>query len=226
MRRTDIHQQISEVTEKIQLLNRQLSQSTHLLKAETDLLLVYTRELQQLINQLTPEADTSLFAEKKEVAYTDNTLTETTRGKTHKASIADVEKDQKISDSPAKIASSQQAAAATPHAVSASPIAPSINERFKRNTVELGEKLQAQTGRHLKDFFSRSDRFMFVNELFNKESQHFEETIKLLNDMESWDEAFRFIEQELRNKFNWNKKQDIVDHFQQIVKKRFLKTGS
>lgn len=98
----------------------------------------------------------------------------------------------------------------------------SLNELFSGSKMELADKLfHHTTGKPLKDFISIGDKFMFISELFNKDLMAYENAIKKLNDIHSFEEARQYVEQELHNKFDWSKKQDAVKHFQSILKKKF-----
>jgi hypothetical protein len=219
MQRTEIHLQITEVAEKIIVINRHLSQSSKLLKAESDLMQAYLKELQVLSAQLEktiasstsqPQSDIIINVEKQEVIIPEikpeMQQHEIKRETSVKVTVAEPETE------PVKTATVKQKETLT---------SKSLNERFTNKSVSLSEKLQSHSGRHLKDLFSISDKFMFANELFKNDQKHFEEVLKKINEFDSLEDAFNYIEGELKTKFNWDKKQNIVEQFQEVIKKRF-----
>jgi hypothetical protein len=220
MQRSEIHTQIAEVSEKIAALNRQLSQSSKLLKAETGLLLAYVEELQQLIMRL----ENTTSPDKKPIS--DIIINEPRQPEViisgQKATFEIKKKEIATEKETTKTHSSPKTISTAEAAQSKSAVQTSLNDRFKKNTVELGEKLQVHTGKHLKDLFSLSDKFMFANELFKNDQKYFDEVLKKLNEFETWDEVVGFIEDELQKKFNWDKKEKIAEQFRQIIRKRYL----
>jgi outer membrane biosynthesis protein TonB len=226
MQRNEIHLQIAEVAEKIATLNKHLSASSRIMKAETDLLNVYVEELKMLLNELTktttptaapqPEPKKEPIIEKpaEPVVVKKEIITEP---------IAEPVAAKKVEIKEEKKAPEAAAPQTEPaKETSAKTKEPSLNERFSKKTIDIAEKLQqAATDKHLKDLISISDKFMFVNELFKNDSKHFEEAIKKLNELNSFDEAVQFIEEELKTNFNWDKKQQVAEQFQQMLKKKF-----
>jgi chromosome segregation ATPase len=217
MQRNEIHIQITEVAEKIATLNRHLSQSSKIMKAETDLMNVYVDELKLLLNELTNNLSTTKvqpqeiiqevkISEKRiEAAVTEKKIVE-----------EEIPIQTVVINHPVEPVKPDAEKVKEPYS------SKSLNERFAKKTVDIAEKLQqTPSGKHLKDLISLSDKFMFVNELFQNDKTHFEEAIRRINDLESFDEAVQFIEQELKANFKWDKKQKTVEHFQQSIKKKF-----
>jgi hypothetical protein len=214
MQRSEIHTQITEVAEKIATLNRHLSQSSKIMKAETDLMNVYIDELKLLLSEL---ANTIATAKPEP----QQTKQATVREEIKPEPAAAVKKEEK---KPAEPAAPQKTEPAKPASekITDAVASKSLNERFSKKTIDLAEKLQQNaSGKHLKDLISLSDKFMFVNELFQNDKKHFDEAVKKINELQSFDEAVQFIEEELKTHFNWDKKQKTVEQFQQSVKKKF-----
>jgi hypothetical protein len=214
MQRSEIHTQITEVAEKIATLNRHLSQSSKIMKAETDLMNVYIDELKLLLSEL---ANTIATAKPEP----QQTKQATVREEIKPEPAAAVKKEEK---KPAEPAAPQKTEPAKPASekITDAVASKSLNERFSKKTIDLAEKLQQNaSGKHLKDLISLSDKFMFVNELFQNDKKHFDEAVKKINELQSFDEAVQVIEEELKTHFNWDKKQKTVEQFQQSVKKKF-----
>jgi len=226
MQRNEIHLQIAEVAEKIATLNRHFSQSSKIMKAETDLMNVYLEELKMLLSELaklTATAAAIQVEQKKETVIEKPAEPLVVKKEIIAAPITEAVAAKKVEIKEEKKAPEATAPKTEPaNETTTKTKEPSLNERFSKKTIDLAEKLQqAATDKHLKDLISLSDKFMFVNELFKNDSKHFEEAIKKLNELNSFDEAVQFIETELKTNFNWDKKQQVAEQFQQMLKKKF-----
>lgn len=63
-----------------------------------------------------------------------------------------------------------------------------------------------------------NDRFLFMRELFDNDSEAFKTTVSLLNSLSSWDAAAKYIS----GHFNWDQHNPVVKDFQTVVRRRFL----
>jgi len=63
-----------------------------------------------------------------------------------------------------------------------------------------------------------NDRFLFMRELFDNDSEAFKTTVSLLNSLSSWDAATKYIS----GHFNWDTNHPVVKDFQTVVRRRFL----
>lgn len=87
---------------------------------------------------------------------------------------------------------------------------------------ELSEKLSQRPIRDLTKAFSLNDKLLYANELFGKELFVFNEEVKKINALKSFDEAKNYLAQ-LADKFNWSSKNKIpmAKEFVLLVKRRF-----
>jgi len=234
MQRKQIHQQIEIIVGKLYQLNKYLLTSEDMLEIEVDLIKTYMTELNRLTSLLNTENSTKetveivqpvVIIEKEDVQHSAETKQPEPETTTEEEDIKfikeeiiepiikEVEKEIKIAEAQVKEVVEN---------IKADIGNKSLNELFSGSKLELVDKLlHHTTGKALKDFISISDKFMFISELFNKDLMAYESTIKKLNEVHSIEEAHRYIEQELNNRFDWSKKHDAVKHFQSILKKKF-----
>jgi len=66
-----------------------------------------------------------------------------------------------------------------------------------------------------------NDRFTFVNELFRGDDAMYERSIKTINGFHILSEAEYWINRELKFKLGWNDSKEVVQHFYQLVRRRF-----
>ncbi|MDR2009804.1 MAG: hypothetical protein LBQ22_04915 [Bacteroidales bacterium] len=100
-----------------------------------------------------------------------------------------------------------------------------VNNRTYLNEVLAQNKQQADVSSimgqkpvsDIKSAIGIGDRFLFIRELFDGKSELFEETIRHLNLLSSFEEAKNYL-----NQFEWNQTQDTVISFNNIVKRRYL----
>jgi hypothetical protein len=97
----------------------------------------------------------------------------------------------------------------------------SLNDKLKQGKTELIEVLKETPVRDLRKAIGINDRFLFINELFRGDENMYERSIKTINSFNIYAEAEYWINRELKVKLGWNKDQVAVQHFDQLVKRRF-----
>lgn len=97
----------------------------------------------------------------------------------------------------------------------------SLNDRLKISRTEIGSLHTDAPVRDLKKAIGINDRFVFLNELFRGDEDMYERSIKTINNFRILPEAQYWIERELKVKLGWNEKSEVVQHFNQLVKRRF-----
>jgi hypothetical protein len=98
----------------------------------------------------------------------------------------------------------------------------SINEKLKSgNSAELGSTLKGSPVKELRKAIGVNDRFVFINELFRGDEPMYERSIKTINNFRILPEAEYWMERELKIKLGWDDSRDIVQHFYQLVRRRF-----
>lgn len=98
----------------------------------------------------------------------------------------------------------------------------SINDNLKTGTAaELGSVLKASPVKELRKAIGVNDRFVFINELFRGDEPMYERSIKTINNFRILPEAEYWMERELKIKLGWDDSREIVQHFYQLVRRRF-----
>ncbi len=98
----------------------------------------------------------------------------------------------------------------------------SLNDQLKTKVVEVGHKLTDAPIRDLKKAIGINDRYVFINELFRGDEVMYERSIKTINNFKILPEAEYWIQRELKVKIGWDEGSSTVQHFDQLVKRRFL----
>lgn len=99
--------------------------------------------------------------------------------------------------------------------------AESLNDRLKIERAELGSMLKETPIRDLRKAIGINDRFVFINELFRGDENMYERSIKTINSFGALGEAEFWIQRELKTKIGWNEGSETVQHFDQLVRRRF-----
>jgi hypothetical protein len=99
--------------------------------------------------------------------------------------------------------------------------AESLNDRLKVERAELGSMLKETPIRDLRKAIGINDRFVFINELFRGDENMYERSIKTINSFGALGEAEFWIQRELKTKIGWNEGSETVQHFDQLVRRRF-----
>lgn len=98
---------------------------------------------------------------------------------------------------------------------------PSLNDKLKENTSELGALLHDTPIRDLKKAISINDRHRFIEALFRGDETMYERSIKTINNFSIYAEAEFWIQRELKLKLGWDANLHEVKVFDQLVKRRF-----
>ena len=97
----------------------------------------------------------------------------------------------------------------------------SLNDQLKSKNTELAETLTEAPIKDLKKGIGINDRYVFINELFRGDETMYERSIKTINNFHILQEAEFWMERELKLKLGWNEGKERVQHFYQLVKRRF-----
>lgn len=100
-------------------------------------------------------------------------------------------------------------------------IAESLNDTLKQEKTELVETLKESPVKDLRKAIGINDRFLFINDLFRGDEAMYERSIKTINSFNIYPEAEYWINRELKVKLGWDNSHLTVQHFDQLVKRRF-----
>lgn len=98
----------------------------------------------------------------------------------------------------------------------------SLNDKLKTSSKELADKLSGTPIKDLKKAIGINDRFVFINELFRGDEAGYERSIKTINGFSIFQEAQYWMERELKLKLGWDMEKESVQHFYDLVRRRFL----
>lgn len=109
--------------------------------------------------------------------------------------------------------------------VSTSVVNNTLNSRFKVDLPEQSEASKYGSVQVKVDSIINSialgQRFMFVNQLFNKSSDAFDEAIRELDNASNFDEARDLLSYKFASKYFWDMSSDAVNDLIAIVKRKF-----
>jgi hypothetical protein len=97
----------------------------------------------------------------------------------------------------------------------------SLNDRLKQEKTELFEVLKDTPIKDLRKAIGINDRFLFIDDLFRGDEAMYERSIKTINSFTIYAEAEYWIIRELKVKLGWPNEHKTVQHFDQLVKRRF-----
>ncbi|MFN8291449.1 MAG: hypothetical protein U0U70_14425 [Chitinophagaceae bacterium] len=97
----------------------------------------------------------------------------------------------------------------------------SLNDKLKMGKTELVERLKETPVKDLRKAIGINDRFLFINELFRGDENMYERCIKTINSFNIYAEAEYWISRELKVKLGWKDDSGTVQHFDQLVRRRF-----
>lgn len=98
----------------------------------------------------------------------------------------------------------------------------SLNDKLKQTKLELSDALSDLHIKDLRKAIGVNDRFLYIKELFRGDESMYERSIKTINSFSILPEAEYWIQRELKVKLGWNDKEDAVQQFSQLIKRRFI----
>ena len=97
----------------------------------------------------------------------------------------------------------------------------SLNDRLRRGSPELAERLMPESVADLRSAFGINDRFRLISELFGGDGAAFDEAVHRLNGMPGISEALYHIDRELCVRWGWDVADPMVEQLRQSVRRRF-----
>ena len=97
----------------------------------------------------------------------------------------------------------------------------SLNDRLKEERTEVAHRLKEAPIKDLRKGIGINDRFTFIRELFRDDEAFYERSIKTINSFHIFSEAEYWINRELKFKIGWDEDKPVVQHFYQLVRRRF-----
>lgn len=97
----------------------------------------------------------------------------------------------------------------------------SLNDRLRESKKELAHVLKEVPIKDLRKAIGVNDKFTYINELFRGDEAMYERSIKTINSFRILPEAEYWMNRELKVKLGWNDSKEIVQHFYQLVRRRF-----
>lgn len=97
----------------------------------------------------------------------------------------------------------------------------SLNDKLKQSRTEIVEVLKETPIKDLRKAIGINDRFLFISELFRGDESMYERCVKTINSFHIFAEAEYWISRELKVKLGWSNENPAVQHFDQLVRRRF-----
>ncbi|MEA3316950.1 MAG: hypothetical protein U9R54_03240, partial [Bacteroidota bacterium] len=86
------------------------------------------------------------------------------------------------------------------------------------NKTDLSSKIQTKSIKDINSVIGMNDKFVFIRELFAGDNQQYRDTIQVLNNFDSYENAYNFLSEN----FNWNLDDANVSKLLEILKRRYL----
>jgi hypothetical protein len=96
-----------------------------------------------------------------------------------------------------------------------------LNEKYKEHKVEVAHLLDNTHIKDLKRAITINEKYVFINELFGGDESMYDRSIKHIQTFSILPEATFWIQRELKIKYKWSDTSEVVQLFDQLVKRRF-----
>ena len=97
-----------------------------------------------------------------------------------------------------------------------------LNEKISQEGFSVATKLEKQKISDLIGAIGINERFAFINDLFEGNADDFNEALKKLNSFAEYKEACRYLDAEIRPKYNWDEENQVVLEFLDLIEKRYV----
>jgi len=99
----------------------------------------------------------------------------------------------------------------------------SLNDKLRSASAkkEVGSTIKPGPIKDLRKAIGINDQYLFINELFRGDQTMYERSIKTINGFNIYGEAEFWIKRELKLKLGWPEDSEVVQLFDQLVKRRF-----
>ena len=98
----------------------------------------------------------------------------------------------------------------------------SLNETLKHESPTLAQKLHRTPITDLKSALTINQKFQFISHLFNKDGDAFSSAMDRLNGCATYLEADEYIQNTLKDTYDWDMKSSPVREMMDLVERKFL----
>ena len=98
----------------------------------------------------------------------------------------------------------------------------SLNDKLNQRNVEVMHVLKDAPIQDLRKAIGINDRYVFISDLFRGDEPMYERSIKTINSFDVYSDAEHWMNRELKVKLGWDDNRDTVNHFYQLVRRRFI----
>ena len=96
-----------------------------------------------------------------------------------------------------------------------------INDTFKDSKVEVAHLHDNSHVKDLKRAISINEKYLFINNLFGRNEDLYDKSIKHIQNFSILAEATFWVQKELKTKLGWAEEDEVVQLFDQFVRRRF-----
>jgi hypothetical protein len=95
-----------------------------------------------------------------------------------------------------------------------------INEKLAQgiHRKDISGQMQAKALKNIEAAIGINEKFLFVRELFNGDTETFHKTIRILNNAANFNEAFNYI----HSTFNWDLENEAAQKLLDLTRRRFI----
>ena len=211
-----IHAKVTELLETISSQNENMQEGS-VSKIELDIMLAKVRELYEWMSALRAVQETgteNTHFEKPIVPQVVEPVMQTAMPAAETSATSSIQPSQPVistlfGDEPAQVKTKSK---------------PSVSERGAGKTEDksIAGRLQRKPVTDLKAAIGINEKFIFVNELFNGNTEEYHQALESINKLNSFLEADEYIQNNLVKKYNWNAEAAPVASFIDLIERRFL----
>jgi len=217
------HQQIKTLSEKIERLLESVGKNSGRFSSiDKDILTNYVRELYELIVSIRPQSQSvnSIPTENSQIKsppYSNGEEIKVREQKVEQKLIPNGEEiNSSVKENPSVKTISEIYAERNENGKA------TVNDKFKKQGLEIADKLKQTPIKDLKSYIGLNKQFAFMSKLFNADEQLYENSIAKLNSFKTYEEATIYIQSTLLPILNWSDDEPLVAEFFMLLMRRYL----
>ncbi|MDB5133548.1 MAG: hypothetical protein JWP37_151 [Mucilaginibacter sp.] len=141
----------------------------------------------------------------------------------HEEEIIDTPAIPTVKEEPVKQVTEKSATEVKVESIKEEPL--TVNQKMSAQLNNTGSRVteqHTQTIDDLKSAITLNDKLLYIKDLFNGYNLAYSEAIDILNRLETFEEADKYLQNSYAVKNNWGSKQTTVDKFYSLLKRRYL----
>ncbi len=94
-----------------------------------------------------------------------------------------------------------------------------VHDNISKKNIkkDVSSKMQSKPINDINSAIGLNDKFIFIRELFGNNKEHYHETVQVLNNFDTYDNAVKFLD----DNFDWEPENENYERLKELVRRKF-----